>query len=100
MGVVKGAQTHSSASTDLTAIPSMQFYSFIYLQAKLVKYRDEAVEGGDLVEQLTAQAKADHQNIRHLQGEVEEHQQQFQTQQVSLNIDQLNIFFLDLSLVI
>jgi len=52
------------------------------LQAKLVKYRDEAVEGGDLVEQLTAQAKADHQNIRHLQGEVEEHQQQFQTQQV------------------
>ena len=50
-----------------------------HLQAKLVKYRDEALEGGELVEQLTAQARSDHQTIKDLQGKLEEGQQQLTT---------------------
>jgi hypothetical protein len=56
-----------------------------HLQAKLVKYRDEALEGGELVEQLTAQAKSDQKTIRELQGKLEEEQQQFQTMKVSFH---------------
>ena len=50
-----------------------------HLQAKLVKYRDEALEGGELVDQLTVQARSDQQTIRELQGKLNEEQQQLQT---------------------
>jgi hypothetical protein len=51
-------------------------------QAKLVKYRNEAVESGEQAEQLTAQARTDQQTIRDLEGKVEEQQYQLQTQKV------------------
>ena len=57
----------------------MHLHSLSHLQAKLVKYRDEALEGGELVEQLTAQARSDHQTIKDLQGKLEEGQQQLTT---------------------
>ena len=57
-----------------------------HLQAKLVKYRDEAFEGGELVEQLTVKARSDQQTIRELQGKLEEEQQQLQTIKVFFSI--------------
>ena len=60
----------------------IQFFS--HLQAKLVKHRAEAVEGGELVEQLTVQARSDQQTIRELQDKLGEEQQQLQTMKVYL----------------
>ena len=56
-----------------------------HLQAKLVKYRDEALEGGELVEQLTVQARSDQQTIRELQGKLEKEQQLLHTMKVNLH---------------
>ena len=53
-----------------------------HLQAKLVKYRDEAVEGGELVEQLTVQARSDQQTIKEVQGKLDEAQLQLHTMKV------------------
>ena len=63
----------------------MHIHSLSHLQAKLVKYRDEALEGGELVEQLTVQARSDQQTIRDLQGKLEEERQQLQTMKVSFH---------------
>merc|ERR1712106_411681 len=52
------------------------------LQAKLVKYRQEALEGGELMEQLTSQAKSDQQIIRDLQEYAEAGQQELTTVKV------------------
>lgn len=60
----------------------MHLHSLSLLQAKLVTYRDNAVEGGDLVEQLTRQAKTDQQTIRDLQDKVETEKQELLTTKV------------------
>ena len=52
------------------------------VQAKLVKYKSEAVEGGTLVEQLSTQARADHHTIREQKDEIECLKQQQQTDKV------------------
>jgi hypothetical protein len=64
----------------------MHIHCLSYLQAKLVKYRDEALEGGELVEQLTVKARSDQQTIRELQVKLEEEQQQLQTIKVFFSI--------------
>ena len=55
-------------------------------QAKLVKYKADAVDSGKLVEQLTTQARIDQETIRNLQSKVEDQNQQLQTQKVSFKI--------------
>ena len=54
----------------------------LMVQAKLVKYKSEAVEGGTLVEQLSTQARADHHTIREQKDEIEYLKQQQQTDKV------------------
>ena len=53
------------------------------VQAKLVKYKSEAVEGGSLVEQLSAQATSHQHAIREYKDEIEWLKQEMQTQKVS-----------------
>ena len=60
----------------------MHLKSLSLFQAKLITYRDNAVEGGDLVEQLTSQAKTDQQDIRDLQDKVETGKQELLTTKV------------------
>ena len=60
----------------------MQLHCLLHLQAKLVKYRQEALEGGELMEQLTSQAKSDQQIIRDLQEYAEAGQQELTTVKV------------------
>jgi hypothetical protein len=63
----------------------MHIQYLTYLQAKLVKYKNEALEGGELVEQLTVQARSDQHTIRELQGKLEEERHQLQTIKVTFN---------------
>ena len=58
----------------------------LLFQAKLVKYKAEAVDSGEQVEQLTTQARIDQETIRNLQSKVEDQNQQLQTQKVSFKI--------------
>ena len=59
------------------------FLMLFLFQAKLVKYKAEAVDSGEQVEQLTTQARIDQETIRNLQSKVEDQNQQLQTQKVS-----------------
>ena len=51
-------------------------------KAKLVKYKTESLEGGSLVEQLSAQARQDTALIREQADRIDELQQQLQTNKV------------------
>ena len=55
-----------------------------YVQAKLVKYRTDSLEGGTLIEQLSAQTRQDTALIREQADKIDELQQQLNTQKVSL----------------
>ena len=52
------------------------------VQAKLVKYRTDSLEGGTLIEQLSAQARQDTALIREQADKIDELQQQLNTQKV------------------
>ena len=60
-------------------------------QAKLVKYKSEAAEGGALVEQLSAQARAEQTAARALRDSVEQLRQQTQTDKVSRAVWRLGV---------
>ena len=60
-------------------------------QAKLVKYKSEAAEGGALVEQLSAQARAEQTAARELRDSVEQLRQQTQTDKVSRAVWRLSV---------
>ena len=60
-------------------------------QAKLVKYKSEAAEGGALVEQLSAQARAEQTAARELRDSVEQLRQQTQTDKVSRAVWRLGV---------
>ena len=51
-------------------------------QAKLVKYKTEAAEGGSLVEELSAQSRLDQETIRGQRDTIEELRQTAQTDKV------------------
>ena len=53
-------------------------------KAKLVKYKTESLEGGSLVEQLSAQARQDTALIREQADRIDELQQQLNSQKVRL----------------
>ena len=55
-----------------------------YVQAKLVKYRTDSLEGGTLIEQLSAQTRQDTALIREQADKIDELQQQLNTQKVRL----------------
>ena len=52
------------------------------IQAKLVRYRTEAAEGGSLVEELSAQSRLDQETIRGQRSTIEELRQTAQTDKV------------------
>ena len=54
------------------------------VQAKLVKYRTDSLEGGTLVEQLSAQTRQDTALIREQADKIDQLQQELQTQKVRL----------------
>ena len=54
------------------------------VQAKLVKYRTDSLEGGTLIEQLSAQTRQDTALIREQAAKIDELQQQLNTQKVRL----------------
>ena len=64
----------------ITVRPSL--FSDCYFKAKLVKYKTESLEGGSLVEQLSAQARQDTALIREQADRIDELQQQLQTNKV------------------
>ena len=49
-----------------------------------MKYKNESLEGGSLIEQLSAQARQDTALIREQADRIDELQQQLQTEKVSL----------------
>ena len=63
------------------------------VQAKLVKYRTDSLEGGTLVEQLSAQTRQDTALIREQADKIDELQQQLHTQKVSLTYHSTNITY-------
>ena len=54
------------------------------VQAKLVKFRTDSLEGGTLIEQLSAQARQDTALIREQADKIDELQQQLHSQKVRL----------------
>ena len=52
------------------------------VQAKLVKFRTDSLEGGTLIEQLSAQARQDTALIREQADKIDELQQQLHSEKV------------------
>ena len=67
---------------------------YLFIQAKLVKYKTEAAEGGSLVEELSDQSRLDQETIRGLRDNIEELRQTAQTDKVMCRVCMLYVMSL------
>ena len=66
----------------------------MFIQAKLVKYKTEAAEGGSLVEELSDQSRLDQETIRGLRDNIEELRQTAQTDKVMCRVCMVYVMLL------
>ena len=72
----------------------MQANQNMFIQAKLVKYKTEAAEGGSLVEELSDQSRLDQETIRGLRDNIEELRQTAQTDKVMCRVCMVYVMLL------